>query len=115
MRGRCSQIVVPIETRQFPAAEPLGIKHCAVTRLVVAHPMQGLNKAFLQDRVEIRSSREHAVIVGRRGPDLGQCALRHQVFTANPVPERTSNRAGISAPVENGASYFGLARASITL
>jgi hypothetical protein len=48
-----------------------------VARIVVAHRGQGFGELFLQRRVEVKSSGEHAVIVRRRRPDLSQRALRH--------------------------------------
>ena len=47
-RSRLPQGVVPIEVRRLPAAEPLGIEHGAVARIVVAHPGQGFSEPLLQ-------------------------------------------------------------------
>ena len=46
--SRLPQGVVPIEVRRLPAAEPLGIEHGAVGRIVVAHAGQGCGEPLLQ-------------------------------------------------------------------
>src|SRR5262249_6328888 len=53
--------------------------------------------------------------IGRRRPDLGQRALRHQALGAQRSPERTTDCASIGPAVEDRADDFGLARASITM
>ena len=50
LRSCLSQRVVSIEMRWFPAAESLGIEHCAMGRIVIAHPVEGLSEALLQAR-----------------------------------------------------------------
>jgi hypothetical protein len=115
LRSGLPQGIVHIEVWRFPATEPLGVKHCALTRIVVAHAVQSLSEAFLQGGVEIRSSREPAVILERRCPDRVQRALRHQALTANPAPERAADCAGICSAFEHRANGLRLARASVPM
>ena len=46
--SRLPQGVIPIQVRRLPAAEPLGIEHGTVFRIVVAHPGTGISKLLLQ-------------------------------------------------------------------
>ena len=90
--------------------ETLGVEHCTVGGIVVVHPRKCFGEAALRGRIKIGTRREHAVIVGRRGPDFRQPTFRHQSLGAHRFPERTADRAGVSATVENGADHLHLAR-----
>jgi hypothetical protein len=48
VRRRLSQGVVPLQVRQLPSTEPLGIEYHAMVRIVVVHPGQRLNEPLLQ-------------------------------------------------------------------
>src|SRR5262249_25632176 len=107
LRSCLSQGVVSIEMRWFPAAESLGIEHCAMGRIVIAHPVKGLSEALLQSEVEIGPSDEHAVVEWGRRPDLGQRALRYQTLAPQRPPERAADCAGICSAVENRTNHLG--------
>ena len=55
------------------------------------------------------------MIIGPRGPDLGQRAFRHQTLATHGVPERAADCAGIGAAVEHRANDVGLACAGVTV
>ena len=76
---------------------------------------QRLGELRHQRYVKIGPRREHAVIIGRRSPDLAQRALRHQTPALHCLPERAADRAGIGAAVEHGANDLDLARAGIAM
>ena len=84
-------------------------------RVVEAHPEQRLGELLLQRGVQIRSRREHAVIIGPRGPDLGERTVRDQTLAWHGVPERAADCAGIGATVQHRADDVGLACAGVTV
>src|SRR5437667_8442394 len=86
-----------------------------MARIVVAHSGEGVGEAALQRWVEIGPRREHAVVVGLRHPDLDQSAFGHQALVAQNLPERTADRAGIGAAVEDRANDLRLARAGVAM
>src|SRR6516165_3377157 len=55
------------------------------------------------------------MIVGRRRPDLAQCAGRHQALAADRVPERAADRAGFGPAIEDGADDLDLARTRVAM
>src|SRR5260370_39157836 len=106
---------MPTEVRRHPGAGPFGGELAALVRLAMAHPGGGWGEPPLQGRVEIGPGSEHAVIVGRRRPDLSQRAFGHQALAAHRPPERAADCAGIGATVEHRANDLGLARAGVTM
>ena len=55
------------------------------------------------------------MIEGRRRPSLAQRAFRHQALTAQRVPERAADCAGIGTAVKNRADDFRFARAGVAM
>src|SRR5262245_61311451 len=76
--GRCTQGVVALELRLDPTAKPFGLQHRAVGRIVEIHIRERRRELPLELGIEIGPGREHAVIIGRRGPDLRQGTLGYQ-------------------------------------
>src|SRR3954462_9018902 len=84
-------------------------------RIVVAHRGKRVHEPALQFAVEVRSRGEHAVIVGRRGPNLTKTAFRHQAFVPHRIPEPVADSARIGTPVEDGAHHFHFAGPGVTM
>src|SRR5262249_11737426 len=113
--GGFPQLGIRRKLWRYPLAQPLGLEHRAMRRVVEAHGKQRLGKLLFQRRVQIGPGSEHAVIVGARGPYFGERTFRHQALGAYRVPERAADRAGIGAAVEDRANDLGLASAGITV
>src|SRR5579864_4068433 len=86
-----------------------------MNRVVVAHRGKGFRKSTLLLWVKIGPGREHAMVVGRRGPYLTKAAFGHEALAANRVPERAADCAGIGSPVEDGAHHFHFAGPGIAM
>src|SRR6185437_2889277 len=114
-RRSLAQGFIAAEVGANPAPEPLRLEHGAVAPVVVAHRRESLGKALRQRRVEIGPRGEHAVIIGRRRPDLGQSTFGHQALVAKPTPERAADRPCLGASIEDRANHLGLARAGIAM
>src|SRR5215472_2915865 len=113
--GRLPEGVIAVELGPDPAAEALRLQHLAMARIVKAHPGERLGEPPLQLRLEIRPGREHAVIIRRRGPNLGQRPFRHEALLAHCLPEGAADRPGIGTAVENRAHDLDLASAGIAM
>src|SRR5260370_18589940 len=86
-----------------------------MARIIVAHPGQGFGKTFCHRWVEVRSSREHAMIEGWRSPDFNQRSFRHQSFAFQCLPKWAAHRSRIGSAVKNRANHFRLASAGIPM
>src|ERR1700730_13143347 len=115
LRRRFAQLGIGVKLRRDPFTQPFRLEHGAVDRVVVAHPEQRFGKLLLQRGVQIGPGREHAVIEGWRGPDLGERTFGYQVFGTHGIPERAADCAGIGAAVEHRANDLRLARAGVTV
>src|SRR5580704_9430925 len=106
---------VAIHTRRQPALQPFGLEYRAVNRVVVAHGGERVDEAALPLWVETGTCREHAVVVGRRGPYFTQAAFGHEAFAPNSVPEGAADGAGVGPAVEDGAHHFHFAGPGIAM
>src|SRR5580692_9588151 len=86
-----------------------------MVRIIVAHPGQGFGETLPHGRLEVRSSREHAMIEGWRSPDFSQRSFRHQMFAFQCLPKWAAHRSRIGSAVKNRANHFGLASAGIAM
>src|SRR5258706_6953059 len=64
---------------------------------------------------EVRSRREHAMVVRRRRPYLTKAAFGHQAPVAHSIPNRAADSAGVGSPVQDGSHYFNFAGPCITM
>jgi hypothetical protein len=55
------------------------------------------------------------VIVGRRCPDFSQCAFGDQPLCTHRLPERTADRAGVGAAIEDGSNDLSFAGTCIAV
>src|SRR5215469_17527220 len=101
--------------RREPAPEPFGVEHGAVNRVVITHRTEGVGKLALERQVEIGPRREHAVMIGRRGPYLAKPTFGNQVLAAHRIPERAADCAGVGSPVEYRADDFHFAGPRVTV
>ena len=83
--------------------------------IVIAHGCERIGEPALPLRVEIGPRREHAMVVGRRGPYLTEGAFGHQALAANGVPEGATDYAGVGPSVEDRAHHFHFAGPGITM
>src|SRR5260370_40175875 len=86
-----------------------------MARIIVAHPGQGFGKTFCHRWVEVRSSREHAMIEGWRSPDFNQRSFRHQSFAVQCLPKWAAHRSRIGSAVRNRANHFSLTSAGVAM
>ena len=86
-----------------------------MSRVVVAHRRERFGEPPLLFRVKVRPRREHAMVVGRRGPYLTKAAFGHQAFAAHRVPEGAADCAGVGSPIEDGAHHFNFAGPGIAM
>src|SRR5512138_3969879 len=101
--------------RRQPTLKSFVVEYGAMSRVVVAHPRQRVGELTLPLRVKIGPRREHAMIVGRRGPYFTKAAFGHKAFATHSVPERAADRARISSPIEDRAHNFNFAGPGITM
>ena len=99
----------------LPPVTATEAEHRAMRRVVVVHREQRFGKLLLQRGVQIGPGREHAVIIGPRGPDFGQRTFRHQTPGTHGVPEGAADCSGIGAAVKDRANDIGLANARVTV
>src|SRR5579863_2470285 len=62
------QCGVAIHVRRQPTLQSFGLEYRAMNRVVVAHGRECVDETALALGVEIGPCREHAMVVGRRGP-----------------------------------------------